>query len=61
MEQSKTFIQGYKTAGDGRHSGLIVSMLIPGVSGSGFDQALAGDTALCSWARDLTLTVHPGV
>ena len=57
MEQSKTFIQGYKTAGDRSHSGLIVSMLIPGASGSGFDQALAGDTALCSWARDLTLPV----
>jgi len=39
----------------GRHSGLMVSVLVPGASGP--VRALARDIVLCSWARHSTLTV----
>ena len=39
----------------GRRGGLMVSALDSGASGPGWSPA--GDTALCSWARHLTITV----
>ena len=39
----------------GRHSGLMVSVLVPGASGPGSNPG--GDIVLCFWARHLTLTV----
>ena len=43
------------TAQYGRHSGLIVSALVPRASGPG--SSPGRDTVLCSWARHSTLTV----
>ena len=39
----------------GRRGGLMVSALVPGVSGPG--SSPGRDIVLCSWARHLTLTV----
>ena len=43
-----------KVTSCGRRGGLLVSALDPGASGPG---SSPGDTVLCSWARQLTLTV----
>ena len=59
IEVKSTYVSNFHTMyNSGRRGGLVVSALVPGLSGPGSSPG-QGDTVLCSWARHFTLTVPP--